>query len=135
MTDFTKLSGGSPEQNFIHFTSCNKEKYNSVSSKSYLYDSYYYIEPISYIYSYRHPFDFLIPIIKKMDCKIISQEDNYIHATFTSFCFKFVDDVEFEYIKDKKIIDMKSASRNGYWDMGKNRKRLERIRKLFIENK
>lgn len=130
MTIFTKLLDNSPQEVFIRFTSCDKSKYNSVSSKCYLYDSYYFIEPIKYKYSYRHPFKFLIPIIKNMGCKIITQNENYIHITFTSF-FKYIDDVEFEYIKEKQLIHMKSASRSGYWDICKNRRRLEQIRELF----
>ncbi|MDX2502232.1 MAG: DUF1499 domain-containing protein, partial [Deltaproteobacteria bacterium] len=44
-----------------------------------------------------------------------------------------VDDVEF-YLDDvQKVIQIKSASRTGYSDLGVNRRRLEKIRTLFEE--
>lgn len=57
--------------------------------------------------------------------------DNKIHAVFTSLLFKFKDDVYFEVDEDKKIINIKSASRVGYSDFGVNKKRVEEIRSLF----
>ena len=57
---------------------------------------------------------------------IISQEDNYLHATFTSKLFRFVDDVELLLDGDK--VHVRSVSRVGYSDLGANRKRVEAIR-------
>jgi uncharacterized protein (DUF1499 family) len=71
-------------------------------------------------------------IVKEMNrSKIITAEDNYIRAEFSSKLFGFVDDVEF-YFPDttstKAIIHVRSASRVGYSDLGVNRKRIEQIR-------
>lgn len=66
--------------------------------------------------------------------KIIEIEDNYIRAEFSSKIFGFVDDVEFYFpdTKSKKItINMRSASRLGYSDLGANRRRIEEIRSKF----
>jgi uncharacterized protein (DUF1499 family) len=42
-----------------------------------------------------------------------------------------VDDLEFRLIPEEHIIDVRSASRVGYWDLGANRRRVERIRERF----
>jgi uncharacterized protein (DUF1499 family) len=64
--------------------------------------------------------------------EIVTAENNYIHATFTSFLFRFVDDVEFSFDDETKVINVRSASRTGYSDLGVNRRRVEEIRKRFI---
>jgi uncharacterized protein (DUF1499 family) len=58
-------------------------------------------------------------------------ERNYIHAEFVSAIFRFVDDVEFLFDDHQKVIQVKSASRVGYYDLGVNRRRIEKIRKQF----
>jgi len=74
----------------------------------------------------------LIGVIKGMKrCRIITKDDHYIHAEFTSAFFRFVDDVEFYFDSEAKIIQMRSASRIGYSDFGVNRERLEKLRSLF----
>jgi len=65
--------------------------------------------------------------------KIITKQPNYIHIEYTSDLFKFVDDVEFYFPDNQKIIHMKSSSRTGHYDFGVNRKRLEKIRFEFIQ--
>jgi uncharacterized protein (DUF1499 family) len=58
-------------------------------------------------------------------------EENYIHAEFTSLVFRFVDDVEFLFSQERDgevSIDIRSASRVGHSDFGVNRKRMEDIR-------
>jgi uncharacterized protein (DUF1499 family) len=67
-------------------------------------------------------------------CRIIAMDDHYIHAEFTSAFFRFVDDVEFYFDSEAKIIHMRSASRIGYSDFGVNRKRLEKLRSLFNDS-
>ena len=60
--------------------------------------------------------------------EIVEQTDNYIHAESTSRIFKFVDDAEFYFPKDEKVIEVRSASRVGESDLGVNRRRIEQIR-------
>ena len=72
-------------------------------------------------------------MIKSMKrSEIAIAENNYLHATFTSFLFRFVDDVEFSFDDERKIIDVRSASRMGYFDLGANRRRVEELRKRFV---
>lgn len=65
--------------------------------------------------------------------KLISETDNYMHFEFRSKIFRFVDDVEFYFPENEKVVHVRSASRTGYSDMGVNRKRIEKIRNLFSE--
>jgi uncharacterized protein (DUF1499 family) len=71
---------------------------------------------------------------KKLTTTIIKQggviqQDNgcYLHATFTSHIFRYIDDVELRLDADQGLIHIRSASRVGRSDFGINRKRLERI--------
>jgi len=65
--------------------------------------------------------------------KIVAEKEDYLHAEAKSLIFRFVDDVEFYFPANVKIIHVRSASRVGYSDMGVNRKRVEEIRKRFAE--
>ena len=59
---------------------------------------------------------------------IVASGDHYIRAEATTRLMRFTDDVEFLLDREAGVIDMRSASRLGYSDLGKNRKRLEGIR-------
>ena len=105
---------------------------NCVSSLS--EDKSHYVEPLSYKVSQDEAREKLISVINSMKrSEIVTAETNYIHATFKSAVFRFVDDVEFAFDDDKKIIDVRSASRTGYSDLGANRKRVEEIRQRFMK--
>lgn len=74
----------------------------------------------------------LVHILESMPaCRIMSDSDSYIHATFKSRFFRFTDDVEFYFPEKPGVIQVRSASRTGYSDFGVNRKRIEKIRELF----
>ncbi|KGX90721.1 hypothetical protein N781_06580 [Pontibacillus halophilus JSM 076056 = DSM 19796] len=67
------------------------------------------------------------------DTKIETEEEQYIHATFKTKLLRFTDDVEFYLDEDAEVVHFRSASRTGYSDLGKNRKRMEELRKLYNE--
>ena len=71
----------------------------------------------------------LLTAIKKIGGEILIDDDQYIHAVFTSSLFRFKDDFEAE-INDTQI-DIRSASRAGTSDLGQNRKRVEKLRQLY----
>ncbi len=74
----------------------------------------------------------LISIIESTKrARVITSEENYIHAEFTSLIFRFVDDVEFYFDDHAPVIHVRSASQVGYSDFGANRKRIEKIRQEF----
>lgn len=60
--------------------------------------------------------------------RLVDEDESYLHYEFTSLLFRFVDDVEFLFDDDAKLIRFRSASRTGYGDLGVNRKRMEQIR-------
>ncbi|MDQ6962325.1 MAG: DUF1499 domain-containing protein [Mariprofundaceae bacterium] len=73
----------------------------------------------------------LLGILKTMPrYQMLKDDGRYIHVTFTSKWFDFVDDVAF-YFEDKSI-HMRSASRTGRYDFGVNLKRLEHIQSLWL---
>ena len=65
--------------------------------------------------------------------RIITQEDVYWHVEFTTQLLRFIDDVEFYFDESQSLIHVRSASRQGYWDLGVNRRRVETIRSRFEE--
>jgi uncharacterized protein (DUF1499 family) len=60
--------------------------------------------------------------------KLVSENNGYLHVEFKIRLFGFVDDVEFYFDEDNKVVHVRSASRLGYWDLGVNRRRVEKIR-------
>ncbi len=59
--------------------------------------------------------------------RIVQQRADYLHATFTSRIFRFVDDTEFYADRQTNLLHFRSASRLGYTDMGVNRKRMQQL--------
>ena len=59
---------------------------------------------------------------------IIASDGHYIRAEAKTRIMRFTDDVEFLLDREAGVIDMRSASRVGHSDFGKNRSRLEGIR-------
>lgn len=60
--------------------------------------------------------------------RLVAQDDRYLHAEFVTKLLRFVDDVEFLLDEAAGVIHFRSASRAGHWDLGANRRRMERIR-------
>ncbi|MFN3979360.1 MAG: DUF1499 domain-containing protein [Caldilinea sp.] len=105
---------------------------NCVSTQALREDAQHYIEPITYTGSAADARRRLLDVIAAMPrTKIVTDEETYIHATFTSLIFRFVDDVQFVIDDATKTIHFRSASRIGRGDLGVNRKRMEEIRTRF----
>lgn len=75
--------------------------------------------------------DTLGKVIQRQGGKIISHQNRYIYATFTTLIFHYVDDVEFRLDSEENVIHMRSASRIGRSDFGVNRKRMEALSKFY----
>ncbi len=100
---------------------------NCVSSQS--SDQEHAIEPLTFTGTATEAHAALGKIILGMKrSRIITDTNNYIHAEFTSAIFRFVDDVEFWFDENAKVIHVRSAARLGSSDLGVNRKRVEEIR-------
>lgn len=103
---------------------------NCVSSQA--KDAKHAIQPIlAYGNSEIVMIDLASTIESMFGSKVITLEDNYLHAEFTSRIIRFVDDLECYYEEEKGLIQIRSASRVGYSDLNANRKRVEELRTLF----
>lgn len=95
-------------------------------------DARHRIEPISYTGTVDAAKQRILAIVDDMPrTKLEADEDRYLHFTFRSLIFRFVDDVEFVIDDSTKQIHFRSAARLGYGDMGVNRRRMETIRDRF----
>lgn len=103
---------------------------NCVSSQS--RDESHRVEPLMYTGALAEAKEKLLGILGSMKrVKIVASEGNYVHAEFTSAVLRFVDDAEFLFDEASKTIQVRSASRSGYYDFGVNRRRIESIREAF----
>jgi uncharacterized protein (DUF1499 family) len=88
------------------------------------------IEPIPYRGEAWAAFVQLREILsRRSDTKLVEEKYPYLRVELrTNF---FVDDGEFLLDEKQGVIHVRSASRVGYSDLGKNRKRMEEIRREF----
>src|SRR4029453_3620614 len=101
---------------------------NTVSSQA--PDTNHAIAPLSYSGSAAGAMDALADIIKSTPrTRIVSRTNDYLYAEYESALMGFVDDVEFWFEPNAKVIHVRSASRLGYSDFGVNRARIEDIRR------
>ena len=75
----------------------------------------------------------LVDVVEAMPgARIRQRESHYLHAEFTSSVFRFVDDVDLVIDEDAHLIRFRSASRQGHWDLGANRRRMNTLRRRFL---
>lgn len=99
---------------------------NCVCSEGTQDDALHFITPISVSSAHADAeWKGLIEAIQSRGGRIVQQSDVYLHATFTSSIFRFVDDVEARLDRDAGLMHLRSASRVGRSDLGANRKRIE----------
>ena len=93
------------------------------------------IEPMRYTGSPIAAREKLARVLKRMEdmgYAIVSNQGDYIHATYTTGTMKYVDDLEFVFSqKQQGVIHIRSSSRIGYADFGANRKHLEEVRNAY----
>jgi len=70
---------------------------------------------------------------RRSDTTIIEEHPGYLRAELRTTLF--VDDGEFLLDREGRVIQVRSASRLGYSDLGKNRSRMEEIRQEFAAAK
>jgi uncharacterized protein (DUF1499 family) len=105
---------------------------NSVSSQA--AGGYHRIAPLTYQGSQAQAMSKLKSIIATTpNTRIVENTPDYLYAEYTSAVLGFVDDVEFYFPAGVHSIEVRSASRLGYSDLGVNRKRIEAIRARFAE--
>ncbi|TFE03359.1 DUF1499 domain-containing protein [Jeotgalibacillus sp. R-1-5s-1] len=64
---------------------------------------------------------------------IKNESENMIYAIETSSFFRFKDDIDFLFDDENQVVHFRSASRTGYSDMGVNKKRMQKITELYME--
>jgi uncharacterized protein (DUF1499 family) len=102
---------------------------NCVSSQS--DEEKHKIDPIRFTSTPAEAMDKLKKVVQGMErTKVVRETQDYLHVEFRTL-LGFVDDVEFYLDGSQKVIQLRSASRVGYWDLGVNRKRMESIRTEF----
>ena len=69
-----------------------------------------------------------IAVVKSMHGELLSSNDEYLRARFTTAIMRFVDDFELRLDRANMQLHFRSASRVGYSDLGKNRKRIEEFK-------
>jgi uncharacterized protein (DUF1499 family) len=108
------------------------ESPNCVSSLS--TDTAHGIEALAYEGDVEEGMRLLKAVMQRLPrTRIVTEEGRYLHVEFTTRIMRFVDDVEFLIDESGGRIDVRSASRVGYGDMGTNRKRVEEIRAVLAE--
>ena len=91
-----------------------------------------YIEPLKLPTDREDPIGDLAKTLNTLPrVTIISKDQKYLHAECRSLVLGFVDDLEFLRDDAQGVIQVRSASRMGHSDLGVNRARVERIRKLW----
>lgn len=65
--------------------------------------------------------------------RIVEDRADYLHAECRSRVFRFVDDLELRADRKSGVVHVRSAARVGRYDFGVNRRRVEEIRRRFVE--
>ena len=107
------------------------ESPNCVSSES--IDAQHQVAPLPFSGSADAALQQVIDVVGAMPrTQLITQKNNYLHFECRSLLFRFVDDLEFYVDPERHVIQVRSASRVGYSDLGVNRKRVEKVREALL---
>jgi uncharacterized protein (DUF1499 family) len=86
------------------------------------------VDPLQVHVSGEESLHLLKKIVNSMQrTEILWESENSLYVVFKTR-FGFADDVQFLVDEKAGVIQVRSASRVGYWDLGLNRKRIEKIR-------
>lgn len=105
------------------------DKPNCVSSES--PEGYSHIAPLEFTGNAPMAWQILQEQLHEMGGQIEEVDDSFLHATFRSRLFRFVDDVTCRLDEENSRIYIRSAARVGYSDFGVNRKRMVELQKRF----
>lgn len=111
----------------VNLNTCGNSP-NCVSSQDKRKD--FFVKSLPRVNSYQKDKKKLKEVCHSMKASLVEEKKDYLHFVFTTSFFRFKDDVEF-LITDEEI-QIKSSSRVGHYDFKANKKRVEKIRKLFI---
>ena len=101
---------------------------NCISSQT--ADEQHRIAPLSFTADPETAFAQLLAVLKgRPDTTVLETTGNYLRVELRTTLF--IDDAEFLLDREHRLIHVRSASRLGYSDLGKNRRRMEEIRAQF----
>jgi len=101
---------------------------NCVSSEAAKNDDGHYIKP--FLVRGGTAWEKMVSAIKSLGGHVVVNNGQYLHATFRSSLFNFVDDFEAKLDEASGMVHIRSGSRVGHSDLGTNRRRVEMIRRL-----
>jgi len=90
------------------------------------------VEPLAFSGDPQAAFRTLVAFLEaepRVDLVLV--EDDYAHAVFRTALLRFRDDVEFRLDAASSVIQVRSASRLGFSDLGANRRRIESLRERW----
>lgn len=123
--------GAPPEPTPGHLLPCPASD-NCVSSEADPADTVHSIAPLAPPAGHTMPNNALARlrgvVLAMPRATIVGGSPTTLRATFSSRIFGFTDDVEFRADPKLRVIQVRSASRRGYGDLGVNRERVEAIR-------
>lgn len=92
------------------------------------------IAPLPYAGDWEAARQRLVEILNRVPrTQVTVKKERYIHAECRSRIFGFVDDLSFYFDPQEPVIQVRSAARSGYSDLGVNRKRVEEIRQMWMQ--
>ncbi len=104
---------------------------NCVSSNASVF--YNHIEPFPLAMSKEEAWPLVREAVLEIPRAVIDEEDDlYLHAKISSIVFHFVDNLELLYQADEHLIEVRSSSVLGLYDLSANRRRVEALRKALI---
>lgn len=93
----------------------------------------HFIEPFTFSDNAAGAFARLRDLLSRRgDTRLVAATDRELRVEFRT-TLGFVDDALFLLDTEQGVIQLRSAARTGYWDLGKNRRRLEEIRRELSE--
>lgn len=95
-------------------------------------DAKHFLAPLSFEGSGESAGERIKAIVNSLSrATLIRDEGRYLHFEFRSLLGN-VHDVEFLIDEESSLVHFRSAARQGYWDMGVNARRINRIKSLFM---
>lgn len=91
------------------------------------------IEPLLFGGAPAEAWEALKRTVITMGGRIEYADQSFMRAVFRTRVWRFADDVDFRMAADRQQIQVRSASRRGYSDLGVNRRRVEALRKRFVQ--
>lgn len=91
---------------------------------------FHYIDPLPCGETPERTFARVKELLEKMPrTEILEASDNYIHVLCRTLVFRFPDDLKCLLCTQDHVIHVGSASRYGFYDLGVNRRRVQRLRR------